>query len=309
MSGREADQEQRSAIAAPRYGEALAGLPCDCILDPTTCQRLVELANRMEEAFRRAAPELERLAGALASIAVRAGPSNDSIPPQAELGAVGRERRSRRPTCPAYEELLCEIGVKPKEAELMSQFVRWKGPELAADLNATRRLGAVVRRMAKSPESRPIRARLAGEMALAATDSAEARRLLETSLKSAGAHLSVRDFEDLVYRAEKQEPEACFELVQVAREVAPFMPDPRGRPISVETATHALLLAALADYGHPQSFTHDAVSGAFVDRATRATRAAVNNSRFDPRRAVKIWDTDWDEFACQGRVKRRARRR
>jgi hypothetical protein len=117
------------------------------------------------------------------------------------------------------------------------------------------------------------------------------------------------DFEALVCRAENQDPEACRKLGRVARDIARFMPDPRGRPISVETATHALLLEALNLEGHPQSFTRDIDSGKFVDRATCATRAAMNNSRFDPRKAVKVRATYGAEFGDQRRTKRRAQRR
>jgi hypothetical protein len=230
------------------------------------------------------------------------------------LGAVEFFRRmdealKRGPDCPAYEALLCGIGVEPKQARWMSLFIKRKGPELATDLNAARRLSAVVRRITKSVENVPIRARLAREIAMAWANSAEARRLLEIGLSSSRAHLSVWDFEGLVHRAENQDPEACRELGRVAQEIAPFMLDPRGRPISDETATHALLLAALEEYGHPQSFTRDAISGAFVDRATRATRAAMDNLRFDPRKAVKVWATYGAEFGGKRRTERRARRR
>jgi hypothetical protein len=89
------------------------------------------------------------------------------------------------------------------------------------------------------------------------------------------------------YRAAGRDSAACQKLPRCAAQLLPYLADPRGRPLSVETAMHELLLNVMRDRGTPRAFSWSFVSGSFVDAVTEATQIAVGDPAFDPRPAVR----------------------
>ena len=91
---------------------------------------------------------------------------------------------------------------------------------------------------------------------------------------------TIDSLKELVERATNRDNAACRRLIAISKALSPHLIDPRGRAPSVESTTHELLLVF-----EEQAYTYDPIDGDMVDRATLATRTAMNNPNFDPRPA------------------------
>jgi len=90
----------------------------------------------------------------------------------------------------------------------------------------------------------------------------------------------------LISRAIDRDAAACETLTARVASLISYLPSPRGRPLSVSTATHELLLTELHYRGKPRAFiTWNSIDNKFGDPATEATRIATGERSFDPRPA------------------------
>ena len=115
----------------------------------------------------------------------------------------------------------------------------------------------------------------------------EACDALNRACQNAARPELVTELLDLLPRAIARELGACQKLPPCAEWLIAYLPDPRGRPLSVATSKHELLLDELHYRGAPRAFTWDGVNNAFVDPATQATRTAIGSISFDPRPASR----------------------
>ena len=72
---------------------------------------------------------------------------------------------------------------------------------------------------------------------------------------------------------------------EIAAEVAPSLPNARGRKVSAASAAHEQLLETVERYIGPRGYTYSACEGDFVDEHTKATRLEFGDPHFDPRPA------------------------
>jgi hypothetical protein len=100
--------------------------------------------------------------------------------------------------------------------------------------------------------------------------------------------LNLEDFRGLVDRAGNREVQACEALGELSQVLLPHLPDPRGRRMSRETATHMLLLEERKDGGNSYGYTWSPEKEDFIDGATLATRISYGNPNFDPRPALRL---------------------
>ena len=231
--------------------------------------------------------ELEKLLTEVFCAAARVGANLQRIfesPPITNfLESIGRIAAG--PAVPGYEAFFVGLGCKPFEARLTGLMVTGLGQRLVEQRTAQRSLAARLRELVKAHGKSPV---VGARRARALRDeltSPEAQLVLETALSSAGRRESVQEFAEIVERAIARDALAFQALSNIARALLSTVPDPRGRNLSLGTATHELLLWWLQDGGKPRAYTWDDEKEEFVDPATQATRAAVADPDFDPRYA------------------------
>lgn len=99
-------------------------------------------------------------------------------------------------------------------------------------------------------------------------------------------------FHKLVELACERDETACRDLGRMSKQLAPHLPEKRGRPISEETCIHLFLLHHLESWGINRAYTYSYMDGDFVDPETQATRLALRNNRFSPLYANKLLKKD-----------------
>ena len=192
------------------------------------------------------------------------------------------------PEVPGHERLLIDsLGHCQLAARFWASQIRHWGELLAAEFNEGRRVRAIIDEIAKADgRSTLVMSRRAMKFRDECS-SVEAQDHVELAMKKAGLSASAYEFKRLVGLASERDEEACHDLGRIARQIAPHLPDKRGRPISVATCTHIFLLRHFEAMGKSRAFTvaTDDEIGDFVDEATLATRLAMDQPRFSPRHA------------------------
>jgi hypothetical protein len=117
--------------------------------------------------------------------------------------------------------------------------------------------------------------------------SLEARDLIDGAIKKANLSLTAVQFHKLVELACERDETACRDLGRLSQQLAPHLPEKRGRSIREETCIH---LRHLESWGINRAYTYSEKDDIddFVDPVTQATRLALRNDRFSPRYAKKL---------------------
>jgi hypothetical protein len=197
---------------------------------------------------------------------------------------------SQEPAAPGHEKLFMEQpGTDLLTAKFMTRAVRQFGRVLADQINQGRQVRAIADEIAKTKDrSTLVNSRRARRLRdLCDLDGAQVA--IRTAAQTAGLSVDLTEFNQLLQSACARDETACRELAQMAARLAPHLPEKSGRPISVETCTHLMLLRCLEHFGHRSSYTYSEIEGGdYVDPVTHATRLAVNKPGFSPRYANKL---------------------
>jgi hypothetical protein len=192
------------------------------------------------------------------------------------------------PAIPSYEKLIEKTGYGRLLARLMAhQICRW-GENLAAQLNEGRKVRAIIDKMADA------RGRSALVMSRRAKNfrdkcrSVEARDLIDGAIKKANLLLTAVEFNKLVELACERDETACRDLGRMSQQLAPHLPEKRGRPISDYTCIHLFLLRQLESSGNKCAYTSSKDNAGFMDPVTQATQLASGNGGFSPLYANKL---------------------
>jgi hypothetical protein len=166
------------------------------------------------------------------------------------------------------------------------------GQLLAEEINTGRRIRAVMDEIAKRKDFSALVISRRAKKFLDECSSERAQVVIDGAARKAGLRLTTSEFSELVEAACERNQAACRRLVWMAQQLAPHLPEKRGRPISIETCTHMVFQELVAGGGICPSYTFSEVNGDdFVDPVTQATRLAVNNPRFSPLGAKRLRKT------------------
>jgi hypothetical protein len=190
------------------------------------------------------------------------------------------ERFVQSPPVAGYEGLLIGEGHHPYAARLLARILEQLGKDLVEQRRAERKLSSAIYAVASVEHATPLVISRRARSVIAALGNGMASSALYDACVKAGIPETVSSFAELAECAKAREAIACTRLSDVCRALKPLVVDPRGLVPSEASATHELYLS-LANRG----YTFDAVSDAFVDSATLATRIAKNLPKFDPRSA------------------------
>jgi hypothetical protein len=190
------------------------------------------------------------------------------------------ERFVQSPPVAGYEGLLVGEGHHPYAARLLARILEQLGKDLVEQRRAERKLSSAIYAVANVQHATPLVISRRARLVIAALGNEMALSALCDACVEAGIPETVSSFAELAECAKAREAIACTRLSYVCRALKPLVVDPRGLVPSEASATHELYLS-LANRG----YTFDAVSDAFVDSATLATRIAMNLPKFDPRSA------------------------
>ena len=211
------------------------------------------------------------------------------------LEAIAREfyafvqKIEAAPAIPSYEKLLIEKArYGPFLARLMAHQICHWGENLAAELNEGRKVRAIIDKMADSGgRSALVMSRRAKNFRDKCC-SVEARHHIEGAIKKANLSLTAVEFDKLVELACERDETACRDLGRLSQQLAPHLPDKRGRPISAETCIHLFLLRQLESSGIQCAYTSSIDNAGFTDPVTQATQLALGNGGFSPLYAYKL---------------------
>ncbi|HEY8031345.1 MAG TPA: hypothetical protein VIF02_02915 [Methylocella sp.] len=193
------------------------------------------------------------------------------------------------PEIPSYEKLLIEkTGYGPLLAKFMAHQICHWGRSLAAKINEGRKVRTNIDKIADAGGgSTLVMSRLAKKFRDQCR-SVEVQNLIESAIKKANLPLTAVEFDRLVERACERDENACRNLGRLSQQLAPHLPEKRGRPISAETCTHLILLWWLESSGHKCAYTSSPDNAGFTDPVTRATQLASGNGGFSPLYAHRL---------------------
>jgi hypothetical protein len=122
--------------------------------------------------------------------------------------------------------------------------------------------------------------------------------------------LTAVEFNKLVELACERDETACRDLGRMSQQLAPHLPETRGRPISDYTCIHLFLLRQLESWGNKCAYTSSKDNAGFMDPVTRATQLASGNGGFSPLYANRLHKESFclRFFVC-GPIEGRAPRR
>ena len=206
-----------------------------------------------------------------------------------DLRALGAtlERIRSEPSIPGIEELFIRQGYEPLCARLMARFILFTGVRWAEErVEVEKPLAGVLRRFSKSRTSAVVR-RAADKLRIW-LDRDEAASLIETWLQDGDLPLLAHDLRQIAASAVNRNENACARLVEIANALLPYLPDPRGRPVSRSTGIHLFLLSWFRSPTRRPAYTWDPVEEDFVDPLTKATRTLLNDPNFDSRPAYRL---------------------
>jgi hypothetical protein len=259
-------QKSSSRSDEPAYpGKMLSGLDrgeCVIVLNDLIercVEPIVQFANKLSEA-------LSRLFEAIAR-------EFDSFVQKIEAA----------PEIPSYEKLLIEkAGCDPLFARLMAHQICHWGRSLAAEIKEGRRVRAIIDKVAiAGGRSTLVMSRRAKNFRDQCR-SVKARNLIEGAIKKANLSVTAVEFNQIVERGCERDETACRTLGRLSQQLAPHLPEKRGRPISAETCIHLFLLWWLESSGYKCAYTSATDNAGFTDPVTRATQLALGNGGFSP---------------------------
>jgi len=206
------------------------------------------------------------------------------------LEAIAREfyafvqKIEAAPAIPSYEKLLIEKArYGPFLARLMAHQICHWGENLAAQLNEVRKVRAIIDKIADSGGRSALVMSRRAKNFRDKCRSVEARHHIEGAIK-----MTAVEFDKLVELACERDETACRELGRLSQQLAPHLPDKRGRPISAETCIHLFLLRQLESSGIQCAYTSSIDNAGFTDPVTQATQLASGNGGFSPLCAYKL---------------------
>ena len=179
----------------------------------------------------------------------------------------------------------------------MARFIVFTGVRWAEErVEIEKPLAGVLRRLSKSRTSAAVR-REAIKLQTK-LDRSDAEPFIGNWLWQADLPLMAEDLRQLAALTINRDENACERLVHIAKALLPYLPDPRGRPVSRGTGIPLLLLLFIAEPADRPSYTWSDVQGDFVDPLTNATRVLLRDPNFDPRPACRLARTpefyrDW----------------
>ena len=193
------------------------------------------------------------------------------------------------PEIPSYEKLLIEkAGCEPLLAKFMAHQICHWGRNLAAEIKEGRRVRAIIDKMAVAGDRSALVMSRRAKNFRDQCRSVETRNLLEGAIKKANLSLTAVEFNQLVECACERDEIACRTLGRLCQQLAPHLPEKRGRPISAETCIHLFLLRWLNRSGNKCAYTSSIDNAGFTDPVTRATQLAFGNGGFSPLYAYKL---------------------
>jgi hypothetical protein len=205
-----------------------------------------------------------------------------------ELHSIAQKIESS-PQIPSYEGLLIEKGRYGRlAARIMAQQIcRW-GRNLASETNEGRRVRASVDKLADAGGRSTLVMSRRAKNFRDECRSVEARYQIEGAIEKANLPLTAIEFDRLVELACERDETACRDLGRISRQLAPHLPEKRGRPISEDTCIHLFLLRQLESRGQKCAYTASKDNAGFIDPVTRATQLASGNGGFSPLYANKL---------------------
>lgn len=238
--------------------ESLATL-CAADLSPELLARaavgIEAIASHFVASFEKALPAVHRIADAVQAL-------EDS------------------PSVPGYEEQLRKGEDHPLAAKAMAYQIVRMGEERLSDVEAGRIIAGAIRRLLQVEKgSGLVVSRRAREMQDALANPI-AKKALEQTCEQAGDVNAIYSIERFLNGAIEKRPASREALLAICWKLKPYLPDPRGRSRRLISATHEVFLEVAG-----RAYTHDPVNDDFVDPATRATRIAFSDPKFDPRPA------------------------
>jgi hypothetical protein len=200
--------------------------------------------------------------------------------PTLRLIAAFGQRLEDAPPVPGYQEQLRRHEYHPLAAKFMAYNVRRLGEERVAEAVAGRIIAAAVRGVLAAKDSSDlVLSRRARKFQIALARPI-GRTVLESACRKAGDLDAIYTI-DAALTAVSNRPSAGREaLLAICAKLKPHLLDPRGRKRRLISATHEVFLEVVG-----RSYTHNPLEDDFVDPATKATRAAFGDPRFDPRPA------------------------
>ena len=194
---------------------------------------------------------------------------------------------------PGIENLLLRKGYRPLEARLAARLIVNLGAQWARERREIEKpLAGVLRGLSKKTRGK---SRTLTQWANGLLDRDEAKGFAATWLQEAGLPLTAWDVREVAVLAGNGDKDACKRLVEIAKTLLPYLPDPRGRPVSTGTGVHLFLLFYITTPAYRPSYTWSDIESDFVDPMTRASRVLLGDPNFDPRPACRLARTR--EFA------------
>src|SRR5271166_6629032 len=161
------------------------------------------------------------------------------------------------PEVPGHEALLVEwFGYGPLWARLVTRLIHRRGELLADEINEGRRVRAIIDQIAKAKGRNALVTSRRAERFRDECNSLEARDLIDEASQKAGLMTTAAEFNQLAEGACARDEAACLDLGQMAEQLAPHLPEKRGRPISPETCIHIFLQRHLESLGIKRAYTY-----------------------------------------------------
>jgi hypothetical protein len=242
-------------------------------------ERVTASMDRMAEV---AKPPLRKIAERMESLSV-------ALAPFAERFAASMDSLAKEPEAPGHERFFIErLGYHPVMARLTARQVHRLGQLLADEINQGRHVRAIVDEIAKRRECSALVISRRARKLREECNSEGAQTSIGCAAQKAGFWLASIEFNQLAEAACARDERACRELGRMAEQLAPNLPEKRGRRISVETCIHILFQRYLECVSMKRAYTYSDSNDDFVDPVTQATRLAVNNPDFSPVYASRL---------------------
>nr|WP_318655054.1 hypothetical protein [Methylocapsa sp. RX1] len=214
----------------------------------------------------------------------------EKVWPQVLQIAEVLKRLEAGPTTPGYEALLIGCGTPPFESRLLAVAIVRCGDRLKSEDDARRSVSSAFRRVAKAAGRSTLAISRRAKELKAALGRPEFEDATAEALHEADPSISIWRLGRILDRVIDRDCDACDSLKDLAHALVAHLADPRGRPLSVTTASHQLLLHYFTESGKPLAYTWNDLArtdcrGDFADKATFATREAFGDPSFDPRPA------------------------
>jgi len=220
-----------------------------------------------------AAPNLLRVAAGLEGLVQR------MIPALLRLSQV-IEQIEQLPAVPAYESFLIQRGRNPSEARFLAPMLIKYGAAVSVEQLAERKLASAISQLLKNHDASLLIISRRAKALRRALEDPSVEASFRRACSSAEIFEPIKLLKDLITRASYRDEVACRRVVEISKALRPCLRNPRGRVAEVASITHELLLD-LQD----RAYTYNPIDDEMTDSSTLSTRAAMNDSAFDPRPA------------------------